>query len=52
MGGFYGHVQRPPVLRATFIIVVNLVLTNLIVLLLGNLIVWFGLLEPLADALS
>jgi len=52
MGGFYGHVGRPPVLRATLMIVVNLALTNLIALLLGNLIVYLGLLEPLADALS
>jgi hypothetical protein len=52
MGGFYGHVRRPPVLRATLIIVLNVVLTNLVALLLGNLIVWLGLLEPLADALT
>jgi hypothetical protein len=52
MGGFYGHLRRPPVFRATVMIVVNLVLTNLLALVLGNLIVYFGLLEPLAAALS
>jgi protein-S-isoprenylcysteine O-methyltransferase Ste14 len=52
MGGFYGHVRHPPVLRATLMIVISLALTNLITLLLGNLIVWIGLLEPLADALT
>ena len=52
MGGFYSHVRRPPVLRATLMIVLNVVLTNVVALLLGNLIVWLGLLEPLADALT
>jgi hypothetical protein len=52
LGGFYSHVKRPPVLRATFMIVFNVTLTNLIVWLLGNLIVWLGLLEPLAGALT
>jgi hypothetical protein len=33
-------------------IVFNVTLTNLIVWVLGNLIVWLGLLEPLADALG
>jgi hypothetical protein len=52
MAGFYGHVRRPPVLRAALMIVVNFVITNVVAVLLGNLIVYLGLLEPLADALA
>ena len=52
MTGFYRIDGFPPVFRAALMMVVNFVVTNVIALGLGNLIVWLGLLEPLADALA
>jgi hypothetical protein len=52
MGGFYGSGRWPPVLRAALIVLIDFVLTNVVAVLLGNLIVYLGVLEPLADALA
>lgn len=52
MGGFYGGGRWPPVLRAALMVLINFVLTNTVAVLLGNLIVYLGVLEPLADALA
>ena len=52
MAGFYGGGGWPPVLRATLMVLINFVFTNTVAILLGNLIVYLGVLEPLADALA
>ena len=52
MAGFYGGGRWPPVLRATLMVLINFVFTNTVAILLGNLIVYLGVLEPLANALA
>ena len=51
MAGFYG-LSRPPVLRALAVAIANLVIANILSLLVGNLIVASGLLEPLESLLA
>lgn len=51
MTGFYG-LSRPPVLRALAVAIANLVIANILSLLVGNLIVASGLLEPLESLLA
>jgi hypothetical protein len=52
MAGFYSCGRRPPMLRAALLVLINFVFTNAVAVLLGNLIVYLGVLEPLADALA
>lgn len=51
MTGFY-RLSRPPLLRALLVAAANLFIANLLSLLVGNLIVASGLLEPLESLLA
>lgn len=51
MTRFYG-LRRPPVLRCLLLGIANFSITNIVSLVIGNLIVWLGLLEPLESLVA
>ena len=52
MKGFYTPAKKPPVLRAILVIVTAAICSNVFALIIGNLISWLGLVEPLAGSIA
>jgi len=49
---FYTPNRRPPVIRAVLVFATLAVCNNLLAVLIGNMISWLGLVEPLADSIA
>ena len=52
MRGFYSPKGRPPVIRAVLVFATTSICSNLLALAAGNMIAWFGLVEPLSGSIA